>query len=168
MPSGTKKRQPKLGEEKRSIEGSVDSLVSSYLAVNKLQDLADGDYTSPFLPLSPQVLRTCPPTAIQQATLAFDSLIRETLSDLAGGPLSDWAWKKASLPSSFGGLNLRSASLAGIEDHRQEPKVFSVCQVRHSGFLWRSLCMHPSFLYPNKQPKIKTHTHNKKQKYVKL
>ena len=56
-------------------------------------------------------LGTCPPTAIQQATLAFDSLIRETLSDLAGGPLSDWAWKKASLPSSLGGLNLRSASL---------------------------------------------------------
>ena len=28
-----------------------------------------------------------------------------------GGPLSDWSWLKASLPSSHGGLNLRSASL---------------------------------------------------------
>ena len=37
--------------------------------------------------------------------------MRETVADLAGGPLSDWAWQKASLPISFGGLNLRSAIL---------------------------------------------------------
>ena len=85
--------------------------------MNKLQDLEDSQMaTTPLrscLSLSKFnfSLRTCPPTVIQQATLAFDSLIRETLSDLAGGPLSDWAWKKASLPSSLGGLNLRSTSL---------------------------------------------------------
>ena len=57
------------------------------------------------------VLRCCPPTFINNATLAFDDLMRDTLCDLAGGPLSDWAWKKATLPSSMGGLNLRSAHL---------------------------------------------------------
>ena len=57
------------------------------------------------------VLRCCPPTFINNATLAFDDLMRDTLRDLAGGPLSDWAWKKATLPSSMGGLNLRSAHL---------------------------------------------------------
>ena len=54
-------------------------------------------------------LRSCPPSYIQQATSAFDVLIRESLSDLAGGPLSDWAWHKASLLSSLGGLSIRSA-----------------------------------------------------------
>ena len=37
--------------------------------------------------------------------------MRDALSDLAGGPLSDWVWKRATLASSMGGLNLRSASL---------------------------------------------------------
>ena len=41
----------------------------------------------------------------------ISKFMRETLADLAGGPLSDWAWQKASLPISFGGLNLRSANL---------------------------------------------------------
>ncbi len=43
-------------------------------------------------------LRSCPPAHIQLATTAFDALMR----NLAGGPLSDWAWKKAFLPSSMG------------------------------------------------------------------
>ena len=99
-------------------ESSVGKRVEKIrVAVNKLQDLEDSQMETTLLrsclslPKFNFSLRTCPPTAIQQATLAFDSLIRETLSDLAGGPLSDWAWKKASLPSSLGGLNLRSASL---------------------------------------------------------
>ena len=33
------------------------------------------------------------------------------ISDLAGGPLSDWSWLKASLPVSYGGLGIRRASL---------------------------------------------------------
>ena len=37
--------------------------------------------------------------------------MREALSDLAGSPLPDWAWLKASLPSSLGGFNIRKASL---------------------------------------------------------
>ena len=99
-------------------ESSVSKRVEKIrAAVNKLQDLKDSQMEITLLrsclslPKFNFSLRTCPPTAIQQATLAFDSLIRETLSDLAGGLLSNWAWRKASLPSALGGLNLRSASL---------------------------------------------------------
>ena len=42
---------------------------------------------------------------------SFDSVMRDALSDLAGGPLPDWSWLKASLPSSLGGLNILQASL---------------------------------------------------------
>ena len=55
-------------------------------------------------------LRSCPPSYIQQATSAFDVLMRESLFDLAGGLLSDWAWHKASLPSSLG------VSVSGLPD----------------------------------------------------
>ena len=56
-------------------------------------------------------LRSCPPVYIKQGTAEWDNTMRDALSDLAGGPLSDWGWLKASLPSSCGGLNIRSASL---------------------------------------------------------
>ena len=56
-------------------------------------------------------LRTCPPCHVKQATASFDNIIREALADLAGGPLSEWSWLKASLPSKYGGLNIRRASL---------------------------------------------------------
>ena len=60
-------------------------------------------------------LRTCPPGHIQEATVAFDDVMREALSDLAGGPLPEWAWLKASLPSSLGGLNIRRALVQSEE-----------------------------------------------------
>ena len=56
-------------------------------------------------------LRSCPPDFIKQGTANFDDAMWDALSDLVGSPLTDWAWLKASLPSSLGGLNLRSASL---------------------------------------------------------
>ena len=56
-------------------------------------------------------LHTCPPSHINGATKAFDAVMREALSDLAGGPLSDWSWMKATLPSSLGSLNVWVASL---------------------------------------------------------
>ena len=56
-------------------------------------------------------LRTCPPSHIIQATAAFDDTMHDALSELVGSPLTEWAWLKASLPSSRGGLNLRRASL---------------------------------------------------------
>ena len=37
--------------------------------------------------------------------------MRDALEAILGGPMSDLSWLKASLPSSRGGLNLRSASL---------------------------------------------------------
>ena len=56
-------------------------------------------------------LRTCPPSHIIQATATFDDAMREALTDLTGCPLFGWAWLKASLPSSRGGLNIRRATL---------------------------------------------------------
>ena len=56
-------------------------------------------------------LRTCPPVHIFHALQTFDHIMLEALSDLACGPLSNWAWKKVSLPSSLGGLGIRWASL---------------------------------------------------------
>ena len=35
----------------------------------------------------------------------------ETLESIVGAPMSDWFWLKASLPSSCGGLNLRTPVL---------------------------------------------------------
>ena len=40
----------------------------------------------------------------------FDISMLEALSDLAGGPLPEWSWLKASLPSSLGGLGICQAS----------------------------------------------------------
>ena len=86
-------------------------------AVTKLRDLEDSQIQSTLLrsclalPKLNFLLRSCPPVYIHQATMAFDNMMRECLFELAGGPLSKWAWQKASLPSSLGGLNIRSASL---------------------------------------------------------
>ena len=55
------------------------------------------------------VLRTCPLSHISQGVGEFDSAVCDVL--YIGGPLSNWSWLKASLPSSHGGLNLRRASL---------------------------------------------------------
>ena len=46
-----------------------------------------------------------------QAASDFDHSIRETLKAIVSGPISDWSWSKASLPSSLGGINHRSAVL---------------------------------------------------------
>ena len=63
------------------------------------------------LPKFSYIIRTCPPSDISQATKRFDVAMREALESTLGGPLSEWSWLKASLPSSRGGINLRSASL---------------------------------------------------------
>ena len=56
-------------------------------------------------------LRTCPPVHIFHALQNLDHILLEALSNLAGGPLSSWVWRKASLPSSLGGLGIRWAPL---------------------------------------------------------
>ena len=63
------------------------------------------------LPKFSYILRTCPPGHISQATRDFDMAIRACLERILGGPFSEWSWLKAALPSSRGGLNLRSSTL---------------------------------------------------------
>ncbi len=86
-------------------------------AIDFLHDLRDAQMENTLLcsclamPKFNFALRSCPPSLISQATTSFDDLMRDTLSDIAGGSLSNWSWLKAQLPCSFGGLNLRSATL---------------------------------------------------------
>ena len=61
------------------------------------------------LPKVSFILRTCPPSHIHQTAAEFDCAIHRTLETVLGGPVSHWSWMKATLPSSRGGLNLRSA-----------------------------------------------------------
>ena len=63
----------------------------------------------PSFPKVSFILRTCPISHICHAATYFDSAIRKALETTIGGPVSDWLWFKASLPSSLGGINLRSA-----------------------------------------------------------
>ena len=56
-------------------------------------------------------LSTCPPSYIKDTTDSFDTLVFESLLDLAGGPLPDCSWTKISLPNSLGGLNIHRAML---------------------------------------------------------
>ena len=113
------------------------------MAVSRLHDLEDSQMETTLLrsclslPKFNFALRTCPPSAIQFSTAAFDYLMRDSLSDLAGGPVSDWSWLKASLPSSFGGLNLRSAQL-------HAPAAFVSSMVQSSPLVARILGFSPS------------------------
>ena len=85
-------------------------------AVKRLQDLDDAQVELTLLksclalPKFNYTLRTCPPAFIHHATASFDIMLREALSDIVGSPLSDWAREKATLPTSLGGVGLRSAS----------------------------------------------------------
>ena len=108
-----------LQERVGKIKGSLE----------RLRDLSDSHLETTLLrsclalPKLSYVLRTCPPSNISQATSVFDAAIREALESILGGPLSEWSWAKASLPSNRGGINLRSASLHApaaflASDHR--------------------------------------------------
>ena len=92
------------------------------------------------------VLCACPPTHICQAATYFDHTLREALESIVGGPLSDWSWLKISLPSSLGGLNLRSASL-------HAPAAFlAACSSSQS--LVEGLLGHPPSLSPHTSPAV--------------
>ena len=96
-------------------ESTVLRRVQEILA--RLGDLQDSQMEATLLrfclalPKVAFALRTSPPSHTQQASVVFDNAMLEALSDLAGGPLPEWARLKASLPSSLGGLNIRRASL---------------------------------------------------------
>ena len=55
-----------------------------------------------------------PPSYICLSAVEFDHTMRCALEAILGGPMSDWSWLKASLPSSRGGLGLRSASVHAL------------------------------------------------------
>ena len=86
-------------------------------SLGALRDMGDSQLDTSLLrsclalPKVSFVLRTWPPSHICHTTVDFDSTIHESLESIVGGPLSAWLWLKTSLPSSRGGLNLRSASL---------------------------------------------------------
>ena len=87
------------------------------LSLEALQDMGDSQLESTLLcsclalPKVSFVLRTCPLSHICDAVQEFDQSIRNALETISGGPMSDWSWLKASLPSSCGGFGLRSAHL---------------------------------------------------------
>ena len=91
-------------EKIRSILERVRDLQDSQLEATLLRSCLS-------LPKIVFALRTCPPMHAFHAFQTFDHIMLEALSDLIGGPLSNWAWKKASLPSSLGGLGIIWASL---------------------------------------------------------
>ena len=85
--------------------------------LSKLQDLEDAQIEASLLRSCLALskisfsLRTAPPiTSRIPVPASMISCVRLCL-DLAGSPVSDWAWLKASLPSYRGGLNLRRACL---------------------------------------------------------
>ena len=108
------------------LQGRVRKIRES---LERLHDMQDSHLETTLLrsclalPKFAYALRTCPPSFICQATYKFDSAIRETLESILGGPLSEWSWCKASLPSSRGGINLRSATL-------HAPSAFLASEVR--------------------------------------
>ena len=86
-------------------------------SLSRLDDLEDSQMETTLLqaclalPKVAVFLRSCSPIYIRQATSLLDEAMREALADVVGSLLSEWAWLKASLPSSFEGLNIRRASL---------------------------------------------------------
>ena len=113
-------------------------------SLGRLPDLQDSQMETALLrsclalPKVSFSLRACPPDHIRQGTALWDDTIRDALTDLAGSPLPDWAWLKASLPSSRGGLNVRRASL-----HVPAAYISSIAQSR--GLVEKILeCDHPS------------------------
>ena len=98
------------------------------------------------LPKVSFVLRTCPPSHICQAAKDFDTAVRETLESILSGPLPEWSWLKASLPSTYGGLNLRSALL-------HAPAAFLGSSVRSQPLVERILGR-PADISPHTSPAV--------------
>ena len=67
-------------------------------------------HSSLSLPKFVFILRTCPPSFIKDAIKSLDTTLYASVSEIVGAPLSDWAWQKATLPVSLGGLGFRLAS----------------------------------------------------------
>ena len=98
------------------------------------------------LPKLSYTLRTCPPSHITKATSEFDAAMRESLETILGGPISDWSWLKASLPSSRGGVNLRSAA-------KHAPAAFIASSAQSRGLVEKILAQPPD-LSPHLDPAV--------------
>ncbi len=75
---------------------------------------SDGSFSPPFLFLPPQDGVFTLHLSSKLHPSDYSCLRRHcagTLTDLSDGPLSEWSWLKASLPSSHWGLNIRRAAL---------------------------------------------------------
>ena len=92
-----------------------DRIAKMKHSLEALRDIGDSQMETALLrsclsfPKISFILRTCPISHIHHAAREFDGAIRISLESIMGGPISEWSWLKASLPSSLGGLNLRSA-----------------------------------------------------------
>ena len=132
-----------------------DRLAKVRVSLVALRDMGDSQLETILLrsclalPKVSFVLRACPPSApthICQAATDFDRALREPLESIVSGLLSDWSWLKASLPSSLGGLNLRSASL-------HAPAAFlAACSSSQS--LVEGLLGHPRSPSPHTSPAV--------------
>ena len=106
-----------LGPANYRRDVALESVTKIHNSLIRLRDLQDSQMEASLLrsclslPKLIHLLRTCPPAIIRSALERFDEIMREAVSDLAGCPLSDWGWLKASLPSSLGGLNICQATL---------------------------------------------------------
>lgn len=58
------------------------------------------------------LLRTVPKSYVEKVLCSFDQGLRSTLTDILKCPVSDAAWKQATLPFRLGGLGLREASFS--------------------------------------------------------
>ena len=89
-------------------------------SIIKLRDLQDAQLEASLLhsclslPKLIHLLCMCPPDEITKALERSDEIMREAVSDLAGCPLSDWSWFKASLSSFMGGLNRQTTLHASV------------------------------------------------------
>ena len=67
------------------------------------------------------LLRSIDPTHHQELWRLFDSMIRDTLTNILGSSVTDQQWAQGQLPVSMGGLGLRSA-----EEHLADTYISSV------------------------------------------
>ena len=108
-----------LGPPDYCVEVFQARLAKLQLALDAFHNIGDSQLETALLllrsclalPTEAFLLHVCPPCHVANSTRAFDTTIRHTLENIISGPISEWSWEKASLPSNKGGLNLRSASL---------------------------------------------------------
>ena len=92
-------------EKIRTITSELPSLHQPHLEFVLLRSCLS-------LPKISYLLRTTNTSQFQPLLREFDSITREALNRILGGPASDEAWAQAKIPISMGGLGLRAA-----EDH---------------------------------------------------